>query len=196
MNELESRTCQAVEHNNRWNEEKNIIFLRYVDVQGCETLRYLFHSNDILRNSLISQTTSKQIKMSKAGWFFDKKTSFLSMITCLFIPVQAYMCITSNLRNTAFSQDTSGSRGSRFAWSISYKVTMYQNKFVFAFSFPKIKEKKVRQTMGKLRPLLLDVGLHCWTLLVLSNSHARHSHHHARENRAHFIFIHWLLLIF
>ena len=156
---------------------KNIIFLRYVDVQGCETLRYLVHSNGILRNSLISQTTSKQIKMSKAGWFFDKKTWFLSMITCSSIPVQAHMCITLNLR-------LSRSRRSRFAWSVSYKVAMYQNKFVFAFSFPKIKEKKVRQTMGKHRPLLLDVGPHCWTLVVLSNSHARHSHHHARENRA------------
>ena len=92
--------------------------------------------------------------------------------------------------NTAFSQDAQRSRGSRFAWSGSYNVTMYHNKFVFAFSFPQMKEKKVRQTMGKLLPLLLEVGLHCWTLVILSNSQARHTHHHARENRAYFIFIH------
>ena len=140
------------------------------------------------KNSLISQTTLKQIKRSK--------TCFLSTITCSFIPLQAHMRITLNLRNTAFSQHAQRSRGSRFAWSGNYNVTMYHNKFVFAFSFPQMKEKKVRQIMGKLLPLLLEVGLHCWTLVILSNSHARHTHHHARENRAYFIFIHWLLFIF
>ena len=77
---------------------------------------------------------------------------FLSTITCSFTPLQAHMRITLNLRNTAFSQDARRSRGSRFAWSGSYNVTMYHNKFVFAFSFPQMKEKKVRQTMGKPSP--------------------------------------------
>ena len=68
--------------------------------------------------------------------------------------------------NTAFSQDAQRSRGSRFAWSGSYNVTMYHNKFVFAFSFPQMKEKKVRANFnGQTSPSsigsrtsLLDTG--------------------------------------
>ena len=147
----------------------------------------------------VNQPNNFVLNQKEHGWLIfwqKKKTWFLSMITCSSIPVQAYMCIALNLRNIAFSQDASRSRGSRLAWSVSFYVTNYQNKFVFAFSFPKIKDKKVRQAMDTLYPLLMDLGLYCWTLVVLSNFDARHSHRHARENRDYFIFIHWLLFIF
>ena len=48
--------------------------------------------------------------------------------------------------------------------------------------------KRYKQ-IGKLRPLLVGVGPHSWTLVVLSSSHARNSHALARENGACFIFI-------
>ena len=41
--------------------------------------------------------------------------------------------------------------------------------------------KRYKQ-IGKLRPLLVDVGPHSWFLVVLSSSHARNSHALAREN--------------
>ena len=54
--------------------------------------------------------------------------------------------------------------------------------------------KRYKQ-IGKLRPLLVGVGPHSWTLVVLSSSHARNSHALARENGACFIFIRRLLFM-